>query len=47
MHNKTSKVADMLTRKAKEISRTFINFSSRRAIVIVEWAEDDVVRIYF
>jgi hypothetical protein len=37
----------MLTGKAEEISRTFVNFSSRGTIVIVKWAEDNVVRVYF
>jgi hypothetical protein len=47
MHNKTSKVADMLTGKAEKESRVFVYFTSRGTIVIVKRAEDNVVRIYF
>jgi len=37
----------VLARKAKEVARRLVNFASRGTIVVVEWAEDDVVRIYF
>jgi hypothetical protein len=37
----------MLTRKAKERAVKFIYFSSWGARVIVEWAKDNIVRIYF
>ncbi len=37
----------MLAWEAEEESTTLIYFTSRWAIVVVEWAEDDIVRIYF
>jgi hypothetical protein len=37
----------MLTRKAKECAVKLVYFSSRGTRVIVERAEDNIVRVYF
>jgi hypothetical protein len=43
VHNKFWKASNSLARKAKEGSVYLIDFSSRRTIVIVVWAENNVV----
>jgi hypothetical protein len=37
----------MLARKAEEYSTALVYFSCWRSVVVVKWAKDNVVRVYF
>jgi hypothetical protein len=47
VHDKLWQASNVVARKAKESSVYLVDFSSRRTVIVVVWAKDNVIRIYF